>query len=157
MKKLYISLIFGILLIGIVIAGAEITANKFTKEKQIDKVERDYLLTKIPIITDEKGKELPKGLKPKIIIECYEKECKYSAVLDNIIQTYDNIITREYCEKIDEKTGECLKQGIYTLVEIEDQVSDIIMSRINQYSVDDKVTKEVVEKSEGDLIITEKK
>ena len=163
MKKLYLTLIIATLLIGIVFAG-ELITSQFTKTISMDKEQRDYLLTKA-VFDQSKGEV--KEIKPTINIECSAKECKYSAVQEGIISSYDNIINREYCSKYnytyDEKLqeiigdGGCIEYSIYNLIEMQDQVSNLVAKRLTDYAnrslSEDKT---IVEVSTGIISITEK-
>jgi hypothetical protein len=149
--------IMSILLVGLVLAGGAITATSFTKTTEIDKITRDYLLTKVISATDSKGDELPKEIKPQISIRCFDNYCLYDTAQEGIIQSYDNSISREYCKKTDDKTGFCIEQGIYTIVEIEEKVSQEVSSRLGSYVTSDKNKEEPKEISKGTLEIMEKK
>lgn len=168
MKTIYISLIIATLLLGVIIvSGAgELIVSQFSKTSTMDKVNRDYLLTKVPTVID-KGQPLPKEIKPEINIVCSAKECKYSAVQDGIISSYDNVLNREYCsefnktinEKLNRTTNECVKYSIYKIAEIQDQVSSAVTQRLSDYAnssinQDSKVTTEI---ATGTITITEKK
>ena len=165
MNKTLLIILISILCVGIVYAGSELIASAFTKTSTMDKQYRDYLLTKVQTTLDKDNKELPKEIKPVISIECKEKECKYSAVQEGIISSYDNIINRKYCSEHNKNINEngktineCLIYSIYTLSEIENQVSELVTNRLSDYANQSIVedTKIIIEKSKGDLTINQK-
>lgn len=156
MNKIYL----GLLVVMVLVAGvviADVTISQFTKDVPIDKAQRDYLLTKVPQQVDAQGKLIPKEIKPVINIECSSVDCKYSAVQDRLISSYDNVVDRMYCSKYENNT--CTQQAQYTLAEIQDQVSTAVTSRLTAYAnesmaSDGKVT---TEKATGTITITEKR
>jgi len=153
MKTITIT-ILGILLIGIAVAGGVLTTVSFEKTNEIDKTTRDYLLTKVAEVDSTKGEV--KQIKPIIDLRCFDKECFWNAYQENIIQSYDNQITREYCKTKDEENILCIEQGIRTLEEMNQIVSDIVYSKIGDFAISDQIKQEPKEISEGTLEIREK-
>lgn len=165
--------IFGLLIMGVVIADTVLT--QFTKSTSMNKAQRDFLLTKVPIVMD-KGQPLPKEINPVINIECSTHRCEYSAFQDGIIASYDNIIYRDYCARMgdgkrcmrydDINQTKCLQynqicvdKAIYTLEEIQDKVSVLVTDMLSAYanSSMEEGQKTLTETSTGKIIITEKR
>lgn len=157
MKKIYLGLLISICLISFVVAG-DLIATQFTKDMPIDKTTRDYLLTKVPTILDKNKAPLTKEIKPTINIVCSATECKYSAVQEGIISSYDNLINRMYCSEYD-KEGNCTKISAYSIIEIQDQVSKIVNLKLIDYATSsiNQDSKTVNEISNGTITITEKR
>jgi len=174
LNKLYLTLIIATLLFGIIfVTGAgELIVSKFTKTVELDKTQRDYLLAKLPV-TMEKGQPLPNEIKPVITIDCNHDYCKWSAVQTNLIQSYDNIIDKKYCvemgngticKNFDEKgicleyEQVCIKEVIYTITEIEEQVTAQVSKRLSDYANESIKSdlKPYIKTSEGTLEITAK-
>ena len=115
-KKQTLSSIFVILLVvGIVSAGIGISA--IAESRDIDKAERDILLTK----TDA-GE-----INPEVTIKCSDDYCIWSASQKDIINSKDNKISRSYCSESNETTNDCITTSYYTdkVMEWIDKNSDL--------------------------------
>lgn len=152
-KIIAVSLILTIILVGtIFVTGAdEIIVNTFTKTSSIDKVYKDFLLTKVPEVS--KGE---KEIKPNIIITCNEDYCKWSAVQEGLIHSYDNLIKKQYCINLTNRT--CLEYGVYTNAEIETLVSQKVSNMLINYANKsiDSSNNTYTKISEGSLEVTAK-
>lgn len=138
MKKLILALIIcSIILTAVVTADIVST---MTKQTQMDKQLRDYLLTKVTATLDAQGKPFPKEIKPAITIECLDTTCKYSAVQEGIINSYDNVFDK----------------GNMTTAEIETYVSDIVTQRLSDYASGDMNKQNYTKVSEGTIEIISK-
>jgi hypothetical protein len=156
MKGIYLFLIISAMIIGITVADDIITANKLSKTVEMNKSVRDNLITRLPTIIvntyNERGEvtgtiELEKEIKPAIKIWCKDLECVWSAEQSGIIQSYNNIIKRNYCVK---KEGiKCIDEKTYTNAEIETKVINLVDIGKTK-SPNDYV-------SEGDITFVEKK
>ena len=123
MKRKIISSFFAILfIIGIVSAGIGIDA--MSKSTDMDKVERDMLLSK----TDE-GK-----IEPAIDIKCTDEYCLWSAFQSGIINSRDNKMSRSYCSETNEKSEDCIKTTYYDDDEIQVIIADAVTSRLSNYA-----------------------
>ena len=155
-NKLIIASAVLIILIGIIfVTGAdELIINSFSKSISIDKTQRDFLLTKVPEIEGKAQKEI----KPVVTIDCNKEYCKWSAVQEGLLNSYDNIIKKEYCKEKDEKNKiNCFKYEIYTDEEIENLVSEKIASMLSKYADNNIKSNPYVKVSEGTIEVIEKK
>jgi len=159
MKKQTIATIVSILLVvTLVSAGIFDVVSTMDKTTEIDKVYRDYLLTKVPTTLDSKGVPLVKEIKPVISIDCNEEQCKYSASQSGIINSQDNIIDRKYCSLINETDSSCITYSTYTIAEIETKVSEQVTKRLSDYANTsiERDTKAFDKASEGTISVGEK-
>ena len=139
MKKLILILIIcSIIIVGVT---ADVIVSNMTGTTTMDKQLRDFLLTKVSASLDAQGKPLPKEIKPAITIECLGNSCKYSAVQEGIIQSYDNVFDK----------------GNMTTTEMETYVSNIVTQRLSAYASGDMNKQNYTKVSEGSLTIGEKK
>lgn len=152
-----ISMIF-LIGIGFVIAGGSIGLS-FSDSTTLDKASVDYIKTKLPAEQQKSGE-----IKPQITLECLEKTCEWSAVLPNIIQSYDNPIDRCYqrCDKwFNESENNCgdWVEVCHTEAEMQVIVSDIVNSRIGGVAQEgmNKASSPIPSITKGEIIITEKR
>ena len=138
------------------VIGADLITSNMSKITTIDKATRDYLLTKVEV-----GKA--QEIKPNIKIDCYDTACIWSAEQSGIIQTYGNVIDRNYCTDGKVKVVgsqvqfTCTKPAIYTLAEIEDKVTQIVVNTISANAKSEMTIKPIVEGSTGTIEIWENK
>ena len=124
MKKLTLTIIISILLVGSIIATGISISNK---SRDLDKGTRDIILNAIP----------ENEISLEVLISCSEDDCIWSAYQDGLINTHDNIISKHYsicvsCEKITKDSR--VEERVYTNEEIENKVMDIIEGRITSYA-----------------------
>lgn len=163
MKITLVSIILAtIILVGtIFVTGASDISNsfnEFSKSSELDKSYRDFILTTIPTTYNSKGGEITKEIKPVINIDCSDRECKYSAVQDGIINSYDNIIDRYYCIDFDIINSTCRTEKQYTTSEIENIVSTQVNNKLTVYanSSIERINKPYTKISTGVITINEK-
>jgi hypothetical protein len=127
-----ILIILGILLL-ITLVSAELgILPTFIGTKEIEKVEKDYLIKLVPQTYDSKGSEIVKEIKPKININCDNYNCIYSIYQKGIISSYDNPISRKYCSEVDKQTKKCLSFSTYSEEEMQNLIIDIVNKRIKE-------------------------
>ena len=156
MKKIYLTIILSILIIGIVSAGIGIGAYNETRE--LSKVYRNELLSQ----TDANE------INVNVSIECNDDYCLWSAYQQGIISSRDNKIDKSYCSKYEtledfgdgeDLRGECISYSDYTDAEIQDMVADGVQARLENYanaSIERKADA-YEDWGTGNLEITEKK
>ena len=156
MNKQSIAIIISaFMILTLVSAGIFESVSNMDKTSELDKVYRDKLLTKLP--------EVPKGevkeIKPTIEIDCNEEQCKYSAVQSGLINSYDNIINREYCSEYNQTDSTCITYSTYTVAEIETMVSEKVTSRLSNFANAsiERDAKTFDKVSEGTISVVEKK
>lgn len=157
-----------------IFVSAELSLNIFNKSIDIDKTQKDYLISKMPL-TMENGHAVTQELNPEINMFCSASKCEYSVFLDNIISSYNNIVSRQYCfkynnsdvcEKFDDK-GKCeLYEKIcseianYNISVMESKISQIVADRLIQFAnnsiSEDENKKLNIEMAKGNLLITSK-
>ena len=149
MKKILSSIFAILLVVSIVSAGIGIGA--IAESRDMDKAERDMLLSK----TDA-GE-----INPIIEIKCSDDYCIWSAVQKDIINSKDNKIQKYYmeCLEFDEELGECTNENRvdYTDTEIKDKVADAVASKLSNYAKAEISRDNYEDWGTGTLTIGEKK
>ena len=132
MKKIYLFLIIGVLLVSGVIAGIGIGA--LNKQRSLDIEQINMLLTK----TDAKE------INPNVIIKCSDDYCLWGANQEGIINTKNNLIKTYRCLEYNQTNGDCLDRLNYTDDEIQDMVADEILFKLENYA-NAEISREVYE------------
>jgi len=148
--KTILPLIIVFALVGTIIA-ADITLKVVNKSRDLDKAQRDILLTKTEANVIE----------PNITIKCSEDYCLWSAYQEGITDTRDNKIQRYSieCSLYNETTSSCETETRidYTDDEIQDLVADAIASRLENYADAEIARDNYVDWGTGNIIIEERK
>ena len=131
MKKLYLTILLSVLLIGIVSAGIGLGA--YDKSRGISKGYRDELLSQ----TDADK------INVSIDIKCNNEYCLWNAYQEGIISSRDNKIDKSYCNEYEsledfgdgeDLKGKCISYSDYTDAEIQDIVADAVQVRLENYA-----------------------
>ena len=162
MNKIWMISLMALFLVGTVVAG--ISIGVISVDKEIPTEEYDALKTYLS--AEDKQNVIESEVKIDVkISDCItfnDKQCKFSAVLKDVIQSYDIVLNTVYCSEFNETLnelnqtdGRCIAYIDYTDAEIRKHQEDYVTKRVEGFSsglldVHTPITKPTA----GEVIIT---